>query len=379
MTYRITILFLLITSCLTIEAQSTKINMNSKNWKIIPEAMSFEEFDGQNVLLIKGDGEAILQNRNFSSGTIEFDFYPTERRFCGIYFRRDEGENRKADFFSDYLYLRTFKMDDAFAPGSVQYAPIVRGTNLWDLLHDYEANALVNSNSWNKIKLLISKKQLKCYINDELVLWIPELMGKNKDGLIAFEGPGRYANLKISDNAIEDLPNSKGADLSAHDVRYLRDWEYTGESTIEKSTSLAAINLPDSAAVWKTISASRFGLLNLTDKISSPFIKGERHVIWLRTTVASEIDQIKNLKLGFSDDVAIFANGRLVHTDMNTYASPISKNPNGRIHVDNIKIFLPLQSGENEILIALANDFFGWGLIARLNDMNGIKSKMVHR
>ena len=37
-----------------------------------------------------------------------------------------------------------------------------------------------------------------------------------------------------------------------------------------------------------------------------------------------------------------------------------------------------LKKGTNEILISLANDFFGWGLVARLNNMDGITDKMRH-
>ena len=35
-------------------------------------------------------------------------------------------------------------------------------------------------------------------------------------------------------------------------------------------------------------------------------------------------------------------------------------------------LMLPLVEGENEILIGVANYFFGWGLIARLDDTEGI-------
>jgi hypothetical protein len=47
--------------------------------------------------------------------------------------------------------------------------------------------------------------------------------------------------------------------------------------------------------------------------------------------------------------------------------------PKSRCTIENASIKLPLNEGENEILIGLANYFYGWGIIARLDDMNGIK------
>ena len=63
---------------------------------------------------------------------------------------------------------------------------------------------------------------------------------------------------------------------------------------------------------------------------------------------------------------------------MNTYNNPISKEPNGRLHIENTTTDLPLKQGSNEILVSLANDFYGWGLVARLDNTDGITDKMRH-
>ncbi|MEM8599817.1 MAG: hypothetical protein AAGF99_07845 [Bacteroidota bacterium] len=51
------------------------------------------------------------------------------------------------------------------------------------------------------------------------------------------------------------------------------------------------------------------------------------------------------------------------------------KEPRGRATIENISLELPLIEGENELLIAVANSFFGWGLIARLDDTEGLAVK----
>ena len=48
------------------------------------------------------------------------------------------------------------------------------------------------------------------------------------------------------------------------------------------------------------------------------------------------------------------------------------KVPFGRCSIENSSFSIPFKSGKNEILMAIANDFFGWGIVARLEDMKGI-------
>jgi len=359
-------------------AQSTIVPMSTDYWGLSDTTMTFIEYNGVEALEIKGSGDATIKDIDFKRGTIEFDYYATGRGFCGLYFRRQPGENRTAAFSSEFFYLRAFKIDDIMVPGSVQYAPIIKGTNLWDLLHDYEANALIKSNTWNNVKLVISKKQMKCYLNNDLVLWIPELLGEEKSGEISLEGSGRYANVRVTPDVIEDVPEGIGADVTRHDVRYLRDWEYSPELQLSRESSITSDMFPDSTTTWRPISSERAGLVNLTKGLSSPFIDGERRMTWLRTTIDSEMDQVKQLDLGFSDDVWVFVNRSLLHIDMNMYNQNIAKQPNGRLNLENTTIDLPLRKGSNEVVISVANDFFGWGLVARLNNMNGIIGKMMH-
>jgi hypothetical protein len=34
---------------------------------------------------------------------------------------------------------------------------------------------------------------------------------------------------------------------------------------------------------------------------------------------------------------------------------------------------VPLEAGENEVAVAIANNFFGWGLMLRLPDPDGVR------
>jgi hypothetical protein len=98
-----------------------------------------------------------------------------------------------------------------------------------------------------------------------------------------------------------------------------------------------------------------------------------RRLAWLKTKIQSDRAQERILSLGFSDEVWVFVNGQIVYVDKNYFGTPNAKLPKSRCTIENASIKLPLNEGENEILIGLANYFYGWGIIARLDDMNGIK------
>jgi hypothetical protein len=49
------------------------------------------------------------------------------------------------------------------------------------------------------------------------------------------------------------------------------------------------------------------------------------------------------------------------------------KSPDGRLSLDNGSLMLPLKAGDNEIAVAIANNFYGWGLMLHLDDVKGIE------
>ena len=73
-------------------------------------------------------------------------------------------------------------------------------------------------------------------------------------------------------------------------------------------------------------------------------------------------------------EVWVFVNGQHVFNDTNLYQPPAARKvPDGRLWVQNGSFMLPLKTGDNEIAIAIANNFYGWGLILRLDDIEGVR------
>ena len=70
----------------------------------------------------------------------------------------------------------------------------------------------------------------------------------------------------------------------------------------------------------------------------------------------------------------MFVNGKLVYADKNLFeVEDARKFPDARCSLENGAAMLPLEPGENEIAVALANDFGGWGLVLRVTDPEGVR------
>lgn len=355
--------------------------MTEKHWAPVTKNVEFSTYKSTQVAKSKdGNGFGIMiKDFEFTNGTIEFDVELKGQGFPGINFHTS-----KDTLNSEIFYLRYFGKPDPLRRTSMQYAAVVDGVNLWDLTDDYQAASIIHENKWNHIKLVIHGKQMKVYVNDmnRPALQVPSLEGITKSGGIGLSGNVIYANMIVTPNAIENLPAIAGYDPTYNESRYLRNWEVTEPKNfpIGKDIMIGVPMNPgvkidpaylDSTTVWKPIKAGHRSMVNLTYEFGAT-PNGERRLTWLKTVINSENAQKKLLKLGFSDEVWVFINGQPLYVDKNYYGSPGMKEPRGRASLENTSFEIPLKEGKNEILIGLTNYFYGWGIIARLDNMEGL-------
>ncbi|MEZ4701221.1 MAG: hypothetical protein R2834_12865 [Rhodothermales bacterium] len=353
-----------------------RIPLTSAYWDAEPERVAF--ITHRSMPAARGaDGSAqlFLKDVHFSDGTIAFDVELNDRGFVGINFRESEDRSE-----SEHFYIRAFWPVSPQSRTTLQYATVVDSMSLWDLTDDYQAAATITREGWNHVKLVISGKQMVVYVNDltKPALHVPILEGVRDSGRISLSGNAIFANMVIRPGATEGLPAMAGYDPTINDPRYLRDWLVSEprDFPIERNLVLDVprmigspliSDLPDSSARWTPIEAEHRALVNLSRPFGAPIGKSRR-LVWLKTTLTSDTIQQRRLDLGFSDEVWVFINGRLLHVDTNYYGLPGMKEPRGRCTIENTSVMLPLQVGENEVMIALANSFYGWGIIARLDD-----------
>jgi len=69
--------------------------------------------------------------------------------------------------------------------------------------------------------------------------------------------------------------------------------------------------------------------------------------------------------------VSIFLNGRLLVSDDDSYSFNLPRRQ-GLLSDDQLSIYLPLEEGENELIVAVTDRFGGWGLAGRFDDLAGL-------
>lgn len=360
---------LLYTGALFAQQNEINIAMDASQWEF--EEGNAEFLTHRSVSAIRGinpGSRMYLNDVEFTDGTIEFDVEANEPSFVGIYFR--ESGNRRN---SEYFYLRTFWPVSPLLRTATQYSAVVDGVTLWDVTDDYQAAANLKQEGWNHVKLVVSGRQMRVYVNnmDKPTMYVPILEGSTEKGTLSFVGKATFANLVVKPGATEGLDPAPGYDPTSNDSHYLRDWMVSEPVSFPVENALTNEVIPDSTTTWSPIQAEHRALVNLTRAFGQT-PQGERRLVWLKTTITSEMDQIRQLSMGFSDEIWVLINGQLLHLDKNYYGSPSMKEPRGRATIENTSFKLPLQEGENELMIGVANNFFAWAIIARIDNTGGI-------
>lgn len=362
-----------VVACLPSVAQKSKrssapqemtIPMTAAAWDFPNGGVEFLNYKGTPALKILNGGIRItVKDLKFADGTIEFDVEPVQG--ASVYF------HRKDDKEQEIVYLRLGAIGNKLAYDAIQYAPYLDGANMWDMYPKYQGPAPIKKDDWNHMKLVMAGKQMRVYMNQQIkpVLEIPKLEGNFTEGSIAFDGVSYIANVIIKPNEKEDIPTSEGVDLTNHDANYLRRWAISKPVVLPQGSEAYLGNQAKLEDYTDSISAEREGFVNLSRKLGG---NSERKVVWLKTKITAKNAVKAALQLGFSDEVWVFLNNQTVYVDKNLYPQNMRKYPNGRMSIENARIDLNLKQGDNELMLAVANNFYGWGIAARLTSTESI-------
>jgi hypothetical protein len=362
--------------CRAQAAEQMKIPMTADRWTTTAGTVNFIEFKEKSSIELKPgnyaqhiqSGAALLNGLTFRSGTIEYDVASTSDMGAGFAFRLADRDNY------ELFYLRPRPKCEE-APDCVQYAPQTHGVLLWDVFPQYQAPAPLHMGEWNHIKLVISGRRMNVFVNGgtEPSLKIGRLEGDTSDGGLMLQGPGIFANLVVTPDAIEDLPNDPESDATAPDEHYVRHWQLSPSSKLDADQSPALADLPAPSATWVPLEAERGGLVNVSRVYGLPLPRPSRAVAWLKTTIHSDSAQQKHVALGWAREIVVFVNGQLIFADKNLYMpAEARKTPDGRLSLENGSLMLPLKAGDNQVAIAIVNNFYGWGLKMRFDDVKGL-------
>lgn len=345
--------------------ESTNVPMTEQNWNVKSKEYKFEDYLGVSSLYLP-QGYAQLNDVIFHNGIIEFDIaFPQGRGFPGLRFRIQDEMNYEE------LYVRPHQSGN---PDANQYTPVFNGLAGWQLYYGEGHAAAVeyDYDAWNHVKLVISGTTGEVYINDmeNPLFQIYELKHGNIRGPIALKGNAKSHFANFSYTSIENpqlkLPVKELLKSEKNVIRKYEVSEALDDNIIIGKTTL----MPDAflELKWTTLHSEYTGSINIArvaKKVEN------KNTALVKFTVESESDRIKRLDFGFSDNVQLYVNGSLIYSGSNTFRSRDYRYLGTIGYFDSI--YLQLKKGSNEIVFAVNEGFGGWGIKARLENLEGLK------
>ena len=203
--------------------------------------------------------------------------------------------------------------------------------------------------------MVVSGRRMNVFVNDASspTLEVGRLEGDSIKGGLRLQGPGTFANMVITPDAVDGLSPEPARDPLDGDHGLVRNWRLSKFSGLPSRKDAMYNEMPDASQEWKTISTERNGLVNLSREYGRPLPEPNRAVAWLKTTIISDRKQTKKVDIGWTRELWVFVNGKLVYADENLFElEGARKAPDARCSLENGTFTLPLAAGDNEVAVA---------------------------
>ena len=354
-------------------AQTLELPPDSARWEIEGKG-NVAEFLGRKALFLDGGGAAI-KDFVMRDGVIDVDVAtPAARGFFGIQFRLTDDGN------GEWVYLRQHKSG---MPDAMQYTPVLNTGLNWQLYNGtgFTGAADIPRDTWFHLRLEIAGAQAKLYLTDmeKPVLVMSDLKSgieKGQIALAALTGATYFSNFRVRttpDVAWQrKLPPMPAGTL----VKWSLSPSYDAlERNLERPLAPADIK----AIVWQDVDAESPGIVPINRYRDSPHPRvtfandfNKRldpqpgmQVVYARTLIQSDRDKVMKLYVGYSDDVSVFLNGRILYRGR---SAQYFRDPGflGIVNAENDALYVPLVKGSNELVLAVSELGGGWGFVCRL-------------
>jgi len=288
----------------------------------------------------------------------------------GALWRMQDGNN------GEIFYIRPHQSGN---PDANQYTPIMNGITAWQLYYGdgYAAPVKYKYNEWMHIKIVISSSQAEVYIIDmeNPALFFPELKQTPQAGRVGFYTGSGFASAYFADFSYKEIDapklKSKPVEIKTADAKTIKSWEVSNifnEEWLNEKYELSWDDLED--FTWTNLKSESTGITNLA-RVQG--ISQKEKTAFAKLVINSETEQFKKLKFGYSDNVKVYVNGKLIYGGTNYYMSRDYRYL-GTIGLFD-EIYLDLQKGENTILFAVTENFGGWGILGEFENLNNIRIK----
>jgi hypothetical protein len=357
--------------------QTLTVPPDSQRWDLQGQATT-SEYQGRKSLLLDG-GAAILKDLELRDGVIDVDVAtPASRGFFGIQFRiADDGDN------AEWVYLRQHKSG---LPDAMQYTPVLNTGLNWQIYNGpgFTGTVDIPKDVWFHLRLVVVGAQAKLYVGDmdKPALVMNDLKSgiqKGQVALAALTGATYFSNFEIrtTPDAVwqRQLPPVPSGTLTKWSLSPSYD---ALERSLERPLAPAERN----AMHWQDVEAEPPGFVVINRYRTSPHPRVSfandfskrlepqpgMKVVYARTSIVVDRDQVKKLYIGYSDDVSVFLNGKILFRGR---SAQNFRDPGflGIVNPENDAVYLPLKKGSNELTLAVSELGGGWGFICRLGDV----------
>lgn len=364
----------------TIQAQTPQplaVPADSPRWDLEGQAKAVD-YQGRKSLMLNG-GAAVVKEFEMRDGIIDVDVAtPATRGFFGIQFRvtGDNGAN------GEWVYLRQHKSG---LPDAMQYTPILNTGAHWQIYNGPGFTGAVDipKDVWFHLRLEITGAQAKLYVKDmdKPALLMDDLKSGIQKGQVALyvlTGETYFSNFEI--RTTSDTPWERH--LPQMPPNTLIKWSISPAYDALTRNLEHPLSLEESAYIhWQDVEAEAPGFVVLYRYREAPHLRvtfqGDfskrlepqpgMKVLYARTTIESDRDQVKKLYIGYSDDVSVFLNGKILYRGRSAQGF---RDPGflGIVNPENDAVYLTLKKGRNELMLAVSELGGGWGFICQLVD-----------
>jgi len=357
-------------------SQGLSVPADSPRWSLQGQAKSVD-YQGRKSVFLDG-GAAVLNDFEMRDGVIDVDVAtPANRGFFGIQFRvTSDGAN------AEWVYLRQHKSG---LPDAMQYTPILNTGANWQIYNGPGFTGAVDipRDVWFHLRLEVVGARAKLYVKDmeKPALVINDLKSgiqKGEVALYVLTGATYFSNFEI--RPTPDAPWERHEPPMPPGT--LTKWSLSPSYDAFARNLERPLAPSESDAIhWQDVDAEPPGFVVLYRyrEAPHPVVSFQKDfskrlepqpgmkVVYARTTIHSDHEQVKKLHIGYSDDVSVFLNGKVLFRGR---SAQNFRDPGflGIVDPEDDTVYLPLKKDSNELMLAVSELGGGWGFICRLED-----------
>jgi hypothetical protein len=369
------------------------IPFDSDRWQFMAKEHRLEDFRGQKSLFLS-QGFALLKDSNdFVDGIIEFDIaIPPKRGFSGAVWRLKDKNNYEE------FYMRHHQSGNEDAN---QYSPVFGGLASWQLYYagdGYGYPVRYRFNEWMHVKVVVAGNEAEIYLDDmeTPIVYVSELKRKTEPGMVGLRGqmfaPAHYANFSLTKQPnppikrvtkkvkyppgpigrMAAMAKKKRGAVGPPHPGTVTTWQVSSPFNAKSLNGILRLKDAELGSLsWSELPSDGTGLANLSRLVTAKRLRAGDNCMLAKFSLDAEKAAMVPLEFGFSDAARLFVNGQLLYAGNDGYSSRDYRFLGTIGYFDTL--YLPMAKGRNEIIIAVSENFGGWGVRARIKETEGIK------